>query len=86
MCGYLRVSRADRSRSERLGLDAQRAAIVDAAESKGWEIVDWFEDDGFPVSPQTVPGSSPRFDCWHAHVPATLMVLSRRNSTGYLGR
>jgi DNA invertase Pin-like site-specific DNA recombinase len=46
MLGYLRVSKSDKTREERLGLDAQRAAIVSAAERNGWEIVAWYEDDG----------------------------------------
>ena len=56
MLGYLRVSKADRTRSERLGLDAQRAAIVAAAESKGWQIVGWYEDDGVSGKSTERPG------------------------------
>lgn len=56
MLGYLRVSKADRSKSDRLGLDAQRAAIVLAAFAKGWEIVDWYEDDGVSGKSTDRPG------------------------------
>jgi DNA invertase Pin-like site-specific DNA recombinase len=54
--GYVRVSKADRSKSERLGLDAQRAAIVLAAAAKGWEIVGWYKDDGVSGKSTDRPG------------------------------
>lgn len=56
MLGYLRVSKADRTKSERLGLDAQRAAIIAAADAKGWEIVGWYEDDGVSGKSTDRPG------------------------------
>ncbi len=56
MLGYLRVSKADRSKSERLGLDSQRAAIVAAAQAKGWEIVGWYEDNGVSGKSTDRPG------------------------------
>lgn len=53
---YLRVSKADKLREERLGLEAQRAAILAAAERNGWEIVGWYEDDGVSGKSTDRPG------------------------------
>lgn len=44
MIGYLRVSTGEQADSG-LGLAAQRAAIAEYAERKGWDIV-WYEDAG----------------------------------------
>jgi DNA invertase Pin-like site-specific DNA recombinase len=52
MIGYLRVSKADKSREERLGIDAQRSAILRTAEQHGWTIAKWCEDEG--VSGRTI--------------------------------
>ncbi|SMH30653.1 Site-specific DNA recombinase [Rathayibacter oskolensis] len=56
LIAYLRVSKADRLREERLGLEAQRAAILSAAERNGWEIVGWYEDDGVSGKSTDRPG------------------------------
>jgi DNA invertase Pin-like site-specific DNA recombinase len=56
MLAYLRVSKADKVREECLGLDAQRAAIVAAAERNDWEIVGWYEDDGVSGKSTDRPG------------------------------
>lgn len=56
MLGYLRISRADRSRDTSLGIDAQREAILSAATVKGWEIVEWYVDDGASGKDTDRPG------------------------------
>jgi len=56
MIGYLRVSKADRTREERLGIDAQRAAIIRTAEQRGWTITSWCEDDGVSGKTMRRPG------------------------------
>jgi DNA invertase Pin-like site-specific DNA recombinase len=56
MLGYLRISRADSSRDTSLGIEAQRAAILFAATVKGWEIADWYVDDGASGKDTDRPG------------------------------
>lgn len=41
---YLRVSTDEQGRSG-LGLEAQRGAIAEAAEIRGWRVVDWVQDE-----------------------------------------
>jgi DNA invertase Pin-like site-specific DNA recombinase len=41
---YLRVSTAEQGRSG-LGVDAQRAAISQEAERRGWTVVEWIQDE-----------------------------------------
>ncbi|NRD08404.1 recombinase family protein [Rathayibacter agropyri] len=55
LLAYLRVSKVSK-RGERLGLEAQRAAILSAAERNGWEIVGWYEDDGVSGKSTDRPG------------------------------
>lgn len=52
--GYLRVSTEEQSES-RLGLEAQRHAIADAAQGRGWEV-EWIEDAGFSAKTLKRPG------------------------------
>lgn len=52
--GYLRVSTEEQSES-RLGLEAQRHAIADLAERRGWEV-EWIEDAGFSAKTLKRPG------------------------------
>lgn len=54
--GYLRVSKADRSRETSLSVDAQRTAILDHAERRGDTIVGWFVDDGATGANADRPG------------------------------
>lgn len=54
--GYVRVSKADRTRDTSLGIEAQRSAIIRAADAKGWTIVEWFEDDGLSGKDTNRPG------------------------------
>ncbi|WP_104195226.1 recombinase family protein [Cryobacterium sp. M25] len=56
MLGYLRISRADRSRDTSLGIEAQREAILSTATVKGWEIVGWYVDDGVSGKDTDRPG------------------------------
>jgi DNA invertase Pin-like site-specific DNA recombinase len=56
MIGYLRVSKADRTREERLGITAQRAAITRTAEQRGWTITDWCMDNGISGKTMRRPG------------------------------
>lgn len=43
--GYIRVSTKQQAGEDRMGPEAQRAAIVDYAERNGFTIVKWFEDE-----------------------------------------
>ena len=56
MLGYLRISRADKSRDTSLGIEAQREAVLSAATVKGWEIVGWHVDDGASGKDTDRPG------------------------------
>jgi DNA invertase Pin-like site-specific DNA recombinase len=56
MAGDLRRSKADRSGDTALGIEAQRAAILAAADRRDWEIVAWYEDDGISGRTTDRPG------------------------------
>lgn len=43
--GYIRVSTKQQAGEDRCGKDVQRKAILDYAETNGYEIVKWFEDE-----------------------------------------
>jgi DNA invertase Pin-like site-specific DNA recombinase len=52
--GYLRVSTREQAESG-LGLDAQRRAIIEEAERRGWEVR-WITDDGYTARNLNRPG------------------------------
>ncbi len=52
--GYLRVSTAEQA-SSGLGLEAQRSAIAQQAEIRGWDV-DWVEDGGYSAKNLRRPG------------------------------
>lgn len=52
--GYLRVSTEEQGES-RLGLEAQRHVIAEAAQSRAWEV-EWIEDAGFSGATLKRPG------------------------------
>jgi DNA invertase Pin-like site-specific DNA recombinase len=53
--GYIRVSTAEQAASG-LGLAAQRAAITEACEQRGWELVDVLVDSGLSAKGTDRPG------------------------------
>jgi DNA invertase Pin-like site-specific DNA recombinase len=53
--GYIRVADADQAASG-LGLAAQRAAITEACEQRGWELVDVLVDSGLGAKGTDRPG------------------------------
>lgn len=73
--GYLRVSTADQAGSG-LGLDAQRAAINDAAERHGLTVTDWHTDAGVSgsVAPAERPGMSAALTALDGHRAGVLIA------------
>jgi DNA invertase Pin-like site-specific DNA recombinase len=53
--GYVRVSTSEQADS-RLGLEAQRAAILTEAQRRGWTVVEVIEDAGFSAKHMKRPG------------------------------
>lgn len=73
--GYLRVSTEEQSVSG-LGLEAQRAAIEARAKAEGWEIVEWYVDEGVSgtVAPVDRPGLSAALDALSTGAASRLVV------------
>jgi len=72
--GYLRVS--TESQLDGLGLDVQRAAIVELAEREGRTIAEWFTDEGISGSEglDTRAGLAAALDYLTEHQGATMIV------------
>ncbi|AZZ48193.1 hypothetical protein C5C45_09340 [Rathayibacter rathayi] len=81
---YLRVSKADKLRGERLGLKAQRALTT--AERNGWDIVGWYEDDGVSGKSTDRPGLQPALAALRLGRRGWRRASSPPNSTGCRGR
>jgi DNA invertase Pin-like site-specific DNA recombinase len=70
--GYLRVSTREQADSG-LGLDAQRRAIADEAERRGW-TVRWIVDDGFTARNLRRPGVQEAFTALRRREGSALVV------------
>ena len=73
---YLRVSTEEQADSG-LGLEAQRAAIRNAAERTGLEIVQWCADEG--VSGKSIDGRFGLLDAIEAVKRGSVLIVARRD-------
>ena len=64
---YTRISKADAKRDASLGIGAQRAAILRAAEHHDWDIVAWYTDDGVTGRHMRSPGITAALKDLKAH-------------------
>jgi DNA invertase Pin-like site-specific DNA recombinase len=71
--GYTRVSVNEQADS-RLGLEAQRAAILAEAERNGWTVVDVIEDAGYSGKDLRRPGITAALDALTKHRADALVV------------
>lgn len=71
--GYVRVSTEEQADS-RAGLDAQRRAIIEEADRRGWTVVAVIEDAGFSGKDLRRPGIAVALDLLRSHKASTLVV------------
>lgn len=72
---YVRVSTSEQADS-RAGLEAQRAAILREAQSRGWAEadIDWIEDAGFSAKSLKRPGMTLALEALRSREATTLVV------------
>src|SRR5207244_2522556 len=71
--GYIRVSTTDQAEFG-VGLDAQRAAITNACEMRGWQVAEIFEDRGFSGKNLKRPGLAAAIDTVESGQASALIV------------
>lgn len=73
MLAYVRVS-TDEQKTSGAGLDAQRKAILDECERRGWQVVEVIEDAGYSAKDLRRPGVRTALDLLRAGDADALVV------------
>ena len=71
--GYVRVSTDEQGKSG-AGLEAQRAAILNECERRGWELVETIEDAGYSAKDLKRPGIGRALDALNRGDASALVV------------